>query len=113
METSRIKSMDKVNASAVCCCDSELIVGSFEGDIHMIDNLSHKVTFRYRPHVDGVTSIVPYQQNYFISGARKDNYRYLWDRRNLNTFVECYGDELYGNQRISMSVKGDQLYTGS
>lgn len=45
----------------------------------------------------------PFDGNFFFSSARKDNFKYLWDIRNLKTFVKCYELKNYTNQRININ----------
>jgi len=69
-----------------------------------------------QPHVDLVTRIkrIPQKEHHLVSLARKDNYSYLWDCRKLDTFVNCYEQRLYGNQRTGLDVSSDgqTLYLG-
>lgn len=73
-----------------------------------------------RPHVDAVMSVAVGlgNQHIFASGARKDNYVYIWDSRYFGQEAK-YLSELdqprHGNQRISLSFSPDSkiLYSGS
>lgn len=49
----------------------------------------------------------------FFSLARKDNYVYLWDRRNIDSFIQVYENRLYGNQRTGISQLGSVLFLGT
>lgn len=57
---------------------------------------------------------VPGRDRQFVTLARKDNLCYLWDSRNMTTFVEYYEQERYGNQRTGMDISsnGESLYLG-
>jgi hypothetical protein len=57
---------------------------------------------------------VPQNDSHIVSLARKDNFSYLWDVRKLDTFLNCYEQPLYGNQRtgLDMSKDGKILFLG-
>jgi WD40 repeat protein len=49
-----------------------------------------------------------------ITMARKDNFSYLWDCRKMDSFLHCYEQPLYGNQRTGLAVSpsGGTLFLG-
>ena len=51
----------------------------------------------------------------FVTAARKDNYRYLWDSRKRDSFVESFYEPVFGNQRIGLcfNESGSCLLSGS
>lgn len=69
-----------------------------------------------QPHMDLVTQIkyIPTQDHYFVSIARKDNFCYLWDQRNLSQYVTYFEHFRHGNQRTGLDVTpdGSQLFLG-
>ncbi len=66
--------------------------------------------------MDLITRIkaVPHSAHQFITLARKDNFAYLWDRRDMSTFLQLYEQPLYGNQRtgLELSLDGRRVYFG-
>lgn len=56
--------------------------------------------------MDLVTKIKRFNTNdyNFLTLARKDNLSYLWDIRNMNSFVRYFEHQLYGNQRTGLDL---------
>ena len=56
--------------------------------------------------MDLVTRIkkVPYSDYNFVSLARKDNFCYCWDLRNMKNFLTYFQHPLYGNQRTGLEI---------
>lgn len=57
---------------------------------------------------------MPGNEHHFVTLARKDNYTYLWDCRKMDSFVNCYEQLLYGNQRTGLDISSDgkTIYLG-
>ena len=67
--------------------------------------------------MDSITSILKNlgDENVFVTAARKDNFRYIWDRRNMSCFVKCLQYQSYSNQRIGITwyEDGEGVLSGS
>jgi len=50
----------------------------------------------------------PTNRNQLLTVARKDNYSYLWDVRQLGSFVQCYEQPLFGNQRTGVEISRNE-----
>ena len=48
----------------------------------------------------------------FVTVGRKDDYSYLWDSRNLATFVETHRHQRKGNQRTGLLVTHNYVFMG-
>jgi hypothetical protein len=73
------------------------------------------IYFIYKPHVDAVFHLKGFETNeyLFLSSARKDNFTYLFDRRNLKTFVKHFEFQRDSNQRYGLATKQDTFAIGS
>ena len=100
------------------------MTGSFEGNIYLVDNRTEgkPVIVFQRPHVDAVTTITSNRlnSNLFASNARKDDFTYIWDIRNLSdgtnlSFNQFFQQRRESNQRINIvfSKSGNSLISGS
>lgn len=112
-----------ISASATPQCikpghDLEDIVaiGSFDKTIYLCDVINHEKIGEINGHLSGITDLkfVPSNPYHLVSGARKDDFIYLWDMRKNDTYLKLYERDADTNQRIffDISQNGEYLFTG-
>ena len=68
------------------------MTGHFDGHVEIVDLKSGEVVQSTKPHMDMVTRIqrAGRREHCLVTLARKDNLCYLWDMRNMESFVKCF-----------------------
>lgn len=107
-------------SSAICIDDSQtsLATGSWNKNISLFDIRStfeapHKILCG--THRGGITYLKFLNENYLVSGARKDSSLIFWDLRYTSTPYFIFNREVNTNQRIYFDITRDNkwLMTGN
>jgi len=96
--------------------NSIVALGNFDRSIKIMATSSDDIAANLDAHVGGLTCLKfsPVDNNYLVSGGRRDNLVYLWDLRNPSSFVTYYERKGFTNQRLNFDISLDNhLYLGN
>ena len=107
----------------VSCFESNInydyyCLGTYSQQIFLIDRKTDKsICSLPVVHTNGVNKLLCLKThpNMFLSGARKDNYIYLWDTRNLSNPVNNYtrSNDIYQKLNFCLDISEEILFCGN